>query len=90
MHTVNAEDWKLLLRLFLAQRLELNAIESALKNSLILTDGQLRNIRTQASDTATAWASRDDDDVLAIIRVHSSPGATMLVPQVREKPPTQD
>jgi len=86
MHDVTAEDWRLLLRLFLAQRLELNAIESALKNSRILTDAQIREIRAQASDTAAAWVSDNDGDALALIRVHSSPGATMLVPPVGEKP----
>jgi hypothetical protein len=86
MQNVTAEDWKLLLRLLLSQRLEMNAIESALKNSQILTDGQIREIRAQVSDTAKAWSSNPSDDVLALIRVHSSPGATMLVPPLREEP----
>ncbi len=86
---MTAEDCKLLLRLFLAQRLELNAIESALKNSRILTDAQIREVRAQASDTATAWVSDDSGAALALIRVHSSPGATMLVPPTPENPATQ-
>jgi len=56
-----------------------------LKNARILTDAQMKEIRTQASDTATAWSSDDSDDVLALLRVHSSPGASMLVPLMREK-----
>lgn len=74
------KDWKLLLTLVLSQRLEINAIESALKYSRILTDAQIKEIRRQALQTATAWSSDDNDDVLALIRVHSSPDATMLVP----------
>jgi hypothetical protein len=77
-------EWKQLLRLLLAQRLELNAIESALKNARILNDAQLAGIRTQAADTAGAWSSRDDDDILALLRVHSSTLATMLVPPAQE------
>ncbi len=83
MHNVTAEEWRLLLRLLLAQRLEINAIESALKGAGILTDAQIREIRTQASDTAKAWDDRDD--FLTIIDVHSSPGATMLVPPARDE-----
>ncbi|SPF52044.1 hypothetical protein SBA4_4810001 [Candidatus Sulfopaludibacter sp. SbA4] len=78
------EEWRQLLRLLLAQRLELNAIESALKNAHILTDAQIKEIRTQASDTAAAWSSNDSDDVLALLRVHSSRAATMLIPPTRE------
>jgi hypothetical protein len=83
MHNVAADEWRLLLRLLLSQRLEMNAIESALKGARILTDAQVREIRTQASDTAKAWADRDD--VLKIISVHSSPGATMLIPPTPEE-----
>jgi hypothetical protein len=83
MHNVTPDDWRLLLRLLLSQRLEMNAIESALKDAQILTDAQVREIRTQALDTAKAWEDRDD--ILKIISVHSSPGATMLVPPVREE-----
>ena len=78
------EEWRLLLRFVLAQRLEINAIESALKNSKILTDGQIKEIRTQASQTAKAWSSEDGDDILKLIRIHSSPDAVMLVPPIRE------
>jgi len=77
-------EWRLLLRLLLAQRLELNAIESALTNARILTRAQIKEIRKQASDTAGAWSAREDDDVLRLIAVHSSPDATMLVPPVAD------
>ena len=77
------DEWRELLRLLLAQRLEINAIESALKNARVLTEEQIRQIRTQASDTAAAWSSHETDDVLRLVRVHSSPGATMLVPPRR-------
>jgi hypothetical protein len=60
-------------------------IESALKRAKALTDVEIKEIRTQASETAKAWSSGDSDDVLTLIRVHSSPGATMLVPPTREK-----
>jgi hypothetical protein len=82
---VTAAEWRQLLRLVLAQRLEINAIESALKRAKALTDVEIREIREQASETATAWSSGDSDDVLTLIRVHSSPGATMLVPPAREQ-----
>jgi hypothetical protein len=73
-------EWRQLLTLLLSQRLELNAIESALKSTNILTDAQIKAIRTQASDTAKAWSANETDDVLALLRIHSSPAATMLVP----------
>ena len=82
MDTVTTADWSQLLRLLLAQRLELNAIESALKNASVLTDAQIKEIRKQASETATAWSSVDGDDVLRLLRIHSLPAATMLVPPV--------
>jgi len=84
MPNATPDEWRQLLRLLLAQRLELNAIESALKNARILTDAQIKEIRTQASDTAAAWSAKDSDDVLTLLRVHSSPAATMLVPPIRE------
>jgi hypothetical protein len=80
MDKLTTAEWRLLLRLILAQRLEINAIESALKRAKILTDAELKEIRAQASDTAKAWSANESDDVLALIRVHSSPEATMLVP----------
>jgi hypothetical protein len=83
MDQMTTVEWKQLLTLLLSQRLEINAIESALKTAGILTDTQIREIRTQASDTAKAWSSNDSDDVLALLRVHSSPTATMLVPPKR-------
>ncbi len=79
-----SEEWKLLLRLFLSQRLELNAIETALKNVKVLSGAQLKEVRKQASETAKAWSSNEGDDVLALIRVHSSPDAIMLVPPTDE------
>lgn len=80
MDNVTTAEWRLLLRLVLAQRLEINAIESALRRAKALTDVEIQEIRTQASETAAAWSSNDCDDVLALIRIHSSPQATMLVP----------
>jgi hypothetical protein len=44
-----------------------------------------QEIRTQASETAKAWSAGGDDDVLTLIRIHSSPDATMLVPPARER-----
>jgi len=78
------EEWRELLTLLLAQRLELNAIENALKTANILSGAQVKEIRQQASDTAKAWSSKDDDDVMALLRAHSSPLATMSVPQKPE------
>jgi hypothetical protein len=78
-------EWRQLLRLVLAQRLEINAIESALKRANALTDVELKEIRTQASDTAKAWSSNANDDVLALISIHSSSNATMLVPPAAEQ-----
>jgi hypothetical protein len=80
MDNVTTAEWRQLLMLVLAQRLEINALESVLKTASILTDRQIREIRTQASDTAQAWSSKEAVDVLALLRVHSSPAATMLVP----------
>lgn len=82
---VTPEEWRLLLRLVLSQRLEINAIESALKSSRLLTERQLKAIRQQALQTAAAWSSDDQDDVLALIRVHSSPDATMRVPPIGDE-----
>lgn len=82
---VTPEEWRLLLRLVLSQRLEINAIESALKSSRLLTERQLKAIRKEASQTASAWSSDDQDDVLALIRVHSSPDATMRVPPIGDE-----
>jgi hypothetical protein len=78
------EEWRLLLRYVLAQRLEINAIESALKNYKILTDAQIKEIRKQALQTAQAWSSEEGDDVLKLIGIHSSPDAVMLVPPIGE------
>jgi len=73
-------EWRELLTLLLAQRLELNAIENALKTANILSGAQIKEIRQQALDTAKAWSSKESDDVMALLRVHSSPLATMSVP----------
>ena len=78
-------DWRELLTLVLAQRLEINAIESALKSANILSGAQIREIRTQVLDTARPWSSREDDDVLTLVRAHSSPFATMSVPPRRDE-----
>jgi hypothetical protein len=51
----------------------------------ILTAAQIKEIRTQALDTAKAWNSNAEDDVLAFLKVHSSPDATLLVPPIRQK-----
>lgn len=70
----------MLLQLILAQRLEVNAIESALKSAGVLADSQVQEIRLQASKTAEAWSQDGSIDVLGLIRIHSSPRATMLAP----------
>jgi hypothetical protein len=44
-----------------------------------------QEVRTRASETAKAWSAGGDDDVLTLIRIHSSPDATMLVPPARER-----
>ena len=80
MDNVTTGEWRELLTILLSQRLEINALESALKTTSILTDAQIKEIRTRASDTAKAWSSKDGDDVLALLRVHSSPFASMSVP----------
>jgi len=85
MDNASAWEWRQLLRLVLAQRLELNAIESVLKRAKVLTDAELKEIRAQALDTAKAWSSEDSDDVLTLIRIHSSADAVMLVPPAKEE-----
>jgi hypothetical protein len=80
MPGVTAGEWRQLLRLLLSQRLEINAIESALTSAQILTSVQIKSIRTQAMQTAKAWSSQESDDVLKLLSVHSSPDATMAVP----------
>ena len=74
-------ELKELVRLVLAQRLEMNAMTSALKEAGILTEWQIREMRKQAADTATAWAADEEGKVLRLIRVHGSPAATMGVPR---------
>ncbi|HLK64903.1 MAG TPA: hypothetical protein VKU19_15785 [Bryobacteraceae bacterium] len=81
MDNVTASEWRQLLTILLAQRLELNAMESALKSAGVLSRDQLKEIRTQAANTATAWSSREGDDVMALLRVHSLPDASMSVPK---------
>ncbi len=80
MTNPSSDEWNLLLRLLLSQRLELNAIESAVVNANLLNRGQIKAIRRQALATAQAWGSRPGDDVLTLLKVHSSPDATMSVP----------
>ena len=63
----------------MAQRLEMNVMASALKEARILTDWQIREMRKQAADTATAWAADEPEKVLKLIRVHGLPAATMGV-----------
>ncbi len=84
MEKVTRQEWRALLTLVLSQRLEINAIESALLRDHALTDAELKRIRTQAASTAKAWGSQEDDDLLALIRAHSSPDATMLIPPPQE------
>jgi hypothetical protein len=72
-------EWRLLLRLLLSQRLEMNAIESVLTNAGVLTAEYLREIRTQASDTAKAWSAHESDDILTLLKVHSLPTASMRI-----------
>jgi hypothetical protein len=74
-------EWRQLLQLVLTQRLEINALGSALKRAASLTDAELRAIRTQAFNTAVAWSSNESDDILKLIRIHASPDATMNVPE---------
>jgi hypothetical protein len=72
-------EWRLLLRLLLSQRLELNAIEGALVAGGVLTAAHLKELRTQAADTAKAWSSDENDDILTLLSVHSLPSASMRV-----------
>ena len=80
MHPATPQEWRQLLRLLLSQRLELNALEGALTRAGILTATHIHAIRTQATDTANAWSSQENDDVLALFRAHSLPNASMHVP----------
>ena len=73
----------MLFRGILAQRLEINAIESALKSTGILADSQIQEIRLKASKAAEVW-SRGGTDLLELIRMHSSPKADMLMPLSQE------
>ncbi len=80
MDRATTAEWRLLLRLLLSQRLELNAIEGALIAGGVLTAAHLKEIRTQAADTAKAWSSNENDDILTLLSVHSLPSASMRVP----------
>jgi hypothetical protein len=84
MKSVADEEWSLLLSFLLSQRLEINAIESALKSAGVLTDDQVKTIRTQALHTARTWSGDPSQDMLTLIRIHSSPAATMVVPLAQE------
>ena len=79
MEELKTGEWRQLLTILLAQRLELNAVENALKTANILTGPQIREMRIQASNAAKAW-SAPGDDLLALLRVHSSPDARMSIP----------
>ena len=81
---IDQDRYRLLLQLILAQRLEMNAIEEGLKGSGVLADSQVQEIRLQAWKTAENWSRDDNIDVLALIQIHSSPGAKMLVPLSQE------
>jgi hypothetical protein len=69
---------RLLLQLVLAQRLEINALESTLKNIRVLADSEIMEIRLQAFKTAEAWSRDGGTDLLGMIRMQSSPYATMI------------
>lgn len=77
-------EYGFLLELILAQRLEINAIESALKSAGVLSDSQVREIRMQAANAAQTWRQNGGANVLDLIRIHSSPNATMLVPLAQQ------
>jgi len=77
---IDQAAYRLLLQLVLAQRLEINAIESALKNAGALADSQIQEIRLHATGTAEVWSRDGDLDLLGLIRMHSHPNANMLVP----------
>jgi hypothetical protein len=76
--------YRLLLQLVLAQRLEINAIESTLKNAGVLADSQIREIRLQASKAAEVWSRDGSIDLLGLIRMHASPNANTLMPLSQE------
>jgi hypothetical protein len=76
--------YRVLLQLILAQRLEMNAIESALQGAGVLTGSQLHEVRVQAAKSAEVWSRDAGIDLLGLIRTHSSPDATMLLPLSRE------
>ena len=81
---IDQGDYRLLQQLVLAQRLEMNAIEAALKSAGILADSQIQEIRSQASVAAEVWSRGDGIDLLKLIRMHSSPNANLLVPLSQE------
>ena len=76
--------YRLLLQLVLAQRLEINAIESALKGADVLADSQIQEVRLQASKTAEVWSRDTGIDLLGLIRMHAYPNANMLIPLSQE------
>jgi hypothetical protein len=76
--------YRLLLQLVLAQRLEINAIESALKSAGVLADSQIQEIRLQAFKAAEVWSRDGGIDLLGLIRMHSSPNANTLMPLSQE------
>jgi hypothetical protein len=76
--------YRLLLQYVLAQRLEINAIESALRNAGALADSEIQEIRLQAARTAEVWSRDGEIDLLGLIRMHASPNANMLMPLSQE------
>ena len=46
----------------------------------VVTAAHLKEICTQAADTAKAWSSDENDDILTLLTVHSLPSASMHVP----------
>ena len=69
-----------MLKLVLAQRFEINAIENALQGAKILTYPQVMEIRAQAAQTAEAWGADENQDLMKLLRIHALPYATMTVP----------
>ena len=72
-------QWRLLLRLLLSQRLQMNAIESVLIRAGVLTAEYLKAIRTPAADAAKAWSADESDDILRLLKARSLPTASMGV-----------
>ena len=85
MPDISPGHWRELLSFLLAQRLGLNAMESALQPAGILSVKEIPAIRAQAADTAQSWSARDGDGVLKLLRVRGPAKASLPVPG-RDKP----